>query len=322
MKIMKRIAVITSGGDAPGMNSAVRAVVREAIYNKLEVFGIYHGYEGLLDNQIKQLNLRSVSGIINLGGTILKTKRCSRIRTQAGMELAVDNLKKYGIEGLIVIGGDGSLAAGERISHNGISVICIPASIDNDIYGTDETIGFDTAVDTSVEAIDKIRDTAMSHERIFIVEVMGREHGFLALATGLASGAEFILVPEIKCDANKLCKELSQEHIKGKTSLIIVFAEGFGNPYELAEKIKESVKADVRVSSLGYIQRGGSPNGRSRNLASQFGAYAVDLLLKNKKNQLVVLKGNKITSLSLKQVIGKEKKLDKDIYNLAQRLAT
>ncbi|MFH1367509.1 MAG: 6-phosphofructokinase [Elusimicrobiota bacterium] len=318
---MKRIAVITSGGDAPGMNAAVRAVVREAIYSGLEVLGVQRGYKGLLENQLIRLSLRSVSGIINRGGTILKTGRCPEMKTAAGLKKAVKNLKNNGIEGLVGIGGDGSLKAAMAISNHGIPAVSIPASIDNDVYGTDETIGFDTAMDTAVEAIDKIRDTAASHERIFIVEVMGREHGFLALSIGLASGAEFILIPEVKYNTEKICAQLKRDYHKGKTSVIIVFAEGVGNPYELAEKINKRIGIDVRVSSLGYIQRGGTPQARSRILACMYGAHAVKLLLKKKTNRLVVLKDGKVTDIPFSMVLNNEKKINMSLYKLAMELS-
>lgn len=319
---MKKIAVITSGGDAPGMNAAVRAVVRQAIYRGLEVIGIHRGFRGLLESQFTNLQIRSVSGIINRGGTILKTGRCAEIKTKEGMNRAVNMLKQLKIEGLVVIGGDGSLHAGNAISKKGIPVICIPGSIDNDIYGTDETIGFDTALNTAVEAIDKIRDTASSHERIFIVEIMGREHGFLSLSVGIAAGAEIVIVPEIKFDIKTLSQELKKNINIGKSSIIIVFAEGVGNPYKLAEEIQKNVKLEVRVSSLGYIQRGGAPSAHSRILASQFGSYAVNLLIKGKKNRLVVLQNGKITDIPISIAANKEKSFDFDLFELEKRLAT
>jgi 6-phosphofructokinase 1 len=252
---------------------------------------------------------------------MLKTGRCPEMRTAAGMNRAVRTLKQLAIEGLVVIGGDGSLHAADRISRHGIPVICIPGSIDNDIYGTDETIGYDTAVNTAVEAIDKIRDTATSHERIFIVEIMGREHGFLTLSVGLAAGVEFILIPEVKYNVPRLCAELKKEHNRGKSSVIIAFAEGAGNSFELGEKITESTHLEVRVSSLGYIQRGGAPSARSRLLASQFGAYAIDLLARGAKNRLVVLHNGRIADLSVTEAAGREKKLDSGLYELSMQLA-
>lgn len=319
---MKRIGVITSGGDAPGMNAAIRSVVRGAVYNGLEVVGIHRGFKGLFEEQFIHLNPRSVSGIINRGGTILKTVRCPEMKTFAGMNEASAKIKQLKIEALVVIGGDGSLKAGEALSRQGIPIISIPASIDNDIYGTDETIGFDTALNTAVEAIDKIRDTATSHERLFIVEVMGREHGFLAISIGVASGAEFILVPEINFNPAKLCSQIRKEYRRGKVSIIIVFAEGAGNPYKLAEKLEQNTRLEVRVSSLGYIQRGGTPSARSRILASQFGAHAIKLLLTKQKNRLVVLNKGQISDIPLHTAIKNEKTIDLATYNLAKLLAT
>ncbi|MCB4791308.1 MAG: 6-phosphofructokinase [Elusimicrobia bacterium] len=318
---MKRVAVITSGGDAPGMNTAIRAVVREAIYTGFDVLGIQHGYAGLLENQIIPLNTRSVSGIVNLGGTMLKTSRCQAIKTEAGIIKAVEILKSHCIDGIIGIGGDGSLCALERISRHGINGISIPASIDNDVFGTDETIGFDTATDTAIDAIDKIRDTAQSHERIFIVEVMGREHGFLALQIGIAAGAEFVLVPEIKYNIKKVCEELKKEVKKGKTSIIIIFAEGVGDPFVFSKEVQKATNLEVRVTALGYIQRGGSPSARSRVLASLFGSHAVKIFEKGKKNRLVVLKNGRISDVPYSQVIGKEKKINMELYGLIRHLA-
>ncbi len=322
MKSIKKIGVITSGGDAPGMNAAVRAVVRQAIYSRLEVVGINRGFRGLLEDQFAPLSLRSVSGIINRGGTILKTGRCPELRTTAGLNRAVATLKQLEIGGLVIIGGDGSLHAGAKISaSSGIPVICVPASIDNDIFGTDETIGFDTALDTAVSAIDKIRDTASSHERVFIVEVMGREHGFLTLSVGVASGAEFIIVPEAPVNDAALYAALEEEQLRGKTSLVIVFAEGAGNPYDLAKRIMKKTDLEVRVSTLGYIQRGGTPSGRSRILASRFGAHAVQLLVRGKKDRLVVVQKNTVTDIPIAAASLKEKKFDMELYRLAGRLA-
>jgi 6-phosphofructokinase 1 len=318
---MKKIALITSGGDAPGMNAAIRAVVRMAIYNKLEVIGIRRGFRGLIEDQYFKMDLRSVSGIINRGGTILKTGRCKEIRTPQGMNHAIKLLKKLKVDGIVVIGGDGSLCASSKISASGIPVVCIPGSIDNDIYGTDETIGFDTAIDTALEAIDKIRDTALSHERVFVVEIMGREHGFLTLAVGLGSGCEFVLIPEKKIDLKKVCAEIGKFRKGGKTSIIIAFAEGAGNVRDFAENIEKLTGLEVRVSSLGYIQRGGSPSARSRILACRFGAYAVEKLLSGASNRLVVLRGNKVTDISFEEALKNEKYIDEELYKLSQRLA-
>jgi len=319
--MINKIAVITPGGDAPGMNPAVRAVVREGLVRGSEVYGVRHGYRGLIDGDIERFNLRSVSGIINRGGTMLGTRRCQDMKTKEGQERAIANLAGRGIEGLVVIGGDGSMQGGAVLSRAGIKVIGIPASIDNDIFGTDETIGFDTAVNTSVEAIDKIRDTAASHDRIFIVEVMGREHGFLALSVGLAAGAEFILVPEVPLKIAELSAALNTERHRNKTSVIIVFAEGVGNPFDFAGQLRTVVPEEIRVSSLGYIQRGGTPSARSRILACRFGAHAVEMLSQNRTNEVVVLQGDVVTSIPLETCVNGVKKLDDKLYNLAGRLS-
>lgn len=316
-----KTALITPGGDAPGMNACIRAVVRRAISSGFEVCGINRGYQGLLEDDFIALNNRSVSGIIHRGGTILKSSRCAEIKTDEGINKASEILKKKSIDYLIVIGGDGSFKAANRISKkSGVSIIGIPATIDNDVYGTDETIGFDTALDTAVEAIDKIRDTATSFDRIFLIEVMGREHGFLALEIGLASGAEFVLIPEVKFDIRKISEELKKEKLQGKTSAIIVFAEGAGDVYKVAKRIEELTGIPVRVSSLGYIQRGGAPSAKSRILGTLFGSYAVDLLRKKVKNRVVVIRNGKISDIPVELVISKEKKIDLEIYRIIHQV--
>lgn len=320
----KKVAIVTSGGDAPGMNAAIRAVVRTAIFNKLTVMGIERGYAGLIEGEIKPLYLRSVSGIINRGGTFLKTIRCEEIRTAEGRIKAAAMIKKHGLDYLVVIGGNGSFhgaweiyrATGERLN-----VIGIPATIDNDVAGTDETIGFDTATNTAVEAIDKIRDTATSHERVFIVEVMGRDRGFLALQVGLASGAEYILVPEIKYDLVKLGNAISSSYKHGKTSYIIVMAEGAGNAQAIANQIEDCTGYEVRYSALGYIQRGGIPTARSRILAEKFGEKAVELILQGEKTKIVGIKNDKIIVSPLEYAWKGEKVLDRKMYKLLEVLA-
>jgi len=318
---VKRIAVITSGGDAPGMNAAIRAVVREALFLGIEVYGVQRGFRGLLENQVEKLSRNFVSGILDKGGTILKTGRCPQMRTKEGLQKAVNTLKNLSLDGLVVIGGDGSLAAGTKISQKGIPVVCIPGSIDNDVFGTDETIGFDTALDTAMRAIDKIRDTAASHERVFVVEVMGREHGFLALAIGISSGADLVIIPEIKPNIPTIAKGLKAANASGKTSIIVVYAEGAGNSMEFTKQLENKSGLEVRLSSLGYIQRGGSPSARSRILASQFGAYAVRLLKSGAKNRLVVLQNGKVSNIPLSIAIKNEKKLDMNLYKLATELS-
>lgn len=317
-----RIGIITPGGDSSGINACIRATVRDAIYHGFSVFGIYDGYQGLIEGNIQQLDARSVSGIIHHGGTMLRSTRCQEIKTQKGLNQAVNQLIKNNIDILVIIGGDGSFRVGIKLSDKGIPVIGIPASIDNDIYGTDETIGFDTAMDVAVDAIDKIRDTATSFDRIYLVEVMGRTHGFLALAVGLASGAEYILIPEIEYDLNKICAELKKAEESSKTSEIMVFAEGAGNIIDVAATIEHKTGIPVRISSLGYIQRGGAPSGRSRIIGSLFGSYAVKLIKNGHANEAVVLKNDNVSHIPLTIAATKTKKITKDTYTLAHRLAT
>ncbi len=308
---MEKIGVITAGGDAPGMNAAIRSIVRTAIFHGLKVVGVEQGYAGLIKGKIRSLDARSVSGIINLGGTMLKTARCEKIKTEEGIRKAADTLKSNKIDGLIVIGGDGSFrGAGEIYKASGIPVVGVPATIDNDVAGTDTTIGFDTAVNTALFTIDRIRDTATSHERVFLVEVMGRKRGFLALAVGFAEGAEFILIPEIKFDIEAICKKLKQGRKKGKTSEIIVMAEGAGDSSQIVKEIKERTRYDVRLTVLGHALRGGPPTAQSRVLANQFGAYAVELLLRGTKKRMVGIKGGKIISVDLEYSWQKTKEID------------
>lgn len=315
------IGIITPGGDSSGINACIRAIVREATYYRLKAFGVYNGYQGLIEGDIQPLNARSVSGIIHHGGTLLKSTRCEEIKTPRGIGRAVKQLTKNKIDCLVIIGGDGSLRAGAKLSKKGGCVIGIPASIDNDIYGTDETIGFDTAMDVAVEAIDKIRDTATSFNRVFLVEIMGREHGFLALAVGLASGAEYILIPEIKYDLNKICAELKKAKEKGKRSEIIIFAEGAGNILEVAKSIERQTGIPARTSSLGYIQRGGAPSAKSRIIGSLFGSCAVNLVRSNENNRLIVLKNGRVAHIPLEAAVAREKQINEEFYTLARHLA-
>jgi 6-phosphofructokinase 1 len=310
---MQRIGVVTAGGDAPGMNATIRSIVRVATFHGLKVVGIERGYEGLVEGQIHPLGPRSVSGIINRGGTILKTARCEAIKTNQGIQRAKNTLKTNKIDGLIVIGGDGSLkAASELHEASGLPIVGVPATIDNDVAGTDTTIGFDTAVNTALFTIDRIRDTATSHERVFVVEVMGRKRGFLALEVGLAEGAEFILIPEIKYNLQDISKKLRQGRSKGKTSEIIIMAEGAGNSTAVVKQIRKETGYDIRLTVLGHAQRGGSPTARSRILANQFGAYALELLLEGAKKNMVGIKGQRIVSVDL----------DMSRYRLAEILSS
>jgi 6-phosphofructokinase 1 len=320
---LKRIGVVTSGGDAPGMNAAIRAIVRIAYANNLRVFGFERGWEGLLTNTFRELTPRTVGGIIQLGGTILRTSRCPQFKEKEGLKKAAKTLATNKVDGLIVIGGNGSFKGAFELSKKTETLIIgVPATIDNDVYGTEETIGFDTAVNTAVSEIDKIRDTAISHERIFIVEVMGRTRGFLAATVGLTVGAEVILVPEEKLGIAEICKVIKENSAKGKRSGIIVAAEGVGDTHKIAKEIQKHTGAEIRLSILGYAQRGGNPTARSRLLASLFANHAVELLLKEKGNRIVGLQNGKITSIELKESCSKEKPLDSRLLKLARILAT
>lgn len=305
------------------MNAAIRAVVRIASSQNLHVLGFMRGWEGLISNVLNPLNPRSVSGIIQLGGTILHTSRCPEFETPTGINKAAKTLALNNVDGLIVIGGDGSFRGARDLSkETNTLMVGIPATIDNDVLGTDETIGFDTAVNTAVEEIDKIRDTAISHERIFIVEVMGRERGFIALTVGLTVGAEIILVPEKKEKKEGIFKTLRENSEKGKKSGIIVAAEGVGDMRELAKDIEKNVGVEARISVLGYAQRGGSPTARSRLLANLFANEAVKLLVEEQGNRVVGLRNGQITSISLEESCESKKPLDLVLLKLAGVLAT
>jgi 6-phosphofructokinase 1 len=320
---LKTIGVVTSGGDAPGMNAAIRGITRIAHSRNLEVLGFERGWEGLLTNTFRRLNPRNVGGIIQLGGTILLTSRCPEFKTEEGLNKAAETLSSNCVEGLIVIGGDGSFRGALELSRKtGTLIVGIPATIDNDIYGTDETIGFDTAVNTAVAEIDKIRDTAMSHERIFIVEVMGRQRGFLAITVGITVGAEIILIPEQQCKTEHLISVIRENARKGKRAGIIVAAEGCGRISEITKEIEEKTGSEVRLSILGYAQRGGSPTARSRLLASLFAEKAVELLCQNQGNLAVALQNGKVKSVAFEEACKKTKPLDSSLMNLAEMLAT
>ena len=319
---MKRIGVVTSGGDAPGMNAAIRAVVRLAHTGHLEVLGFERGWEGLMTNTFRPLGPRSVSGIINQGGTVLYTSRCPEFKKRESVLKAAETLDRNDVFGLVVIGGDGSFNGALELSkESGAAIIGVPATIDNDVSGIDETIGFDTAVNTAVSEIDKIRDTAISHERIFIVEVMGKTRGFLALTVGLTVGSEVILVPEVKFETRDLIESIEDSRRRGKKSNIIVAAEGVGETRALAKEIEEHTKSEVRLSVLGYAQRGGSPTARSRYLACLFGDKAVELILSGERNKIVGLVGEKITTIALEESAKSTKPLDLKLLQLAKELA-
>jgi 6-phosphofructokinase 1 len=315
--------MVTSGGDAPGMNAAIRGVVRIAHSKNFKVLGFERGWEGLLTNTFRQLTPRSVGGILHLGGTILHTSRCLEFKKDEGIKKAAETLALNNVDALIVIGGNGSFQGALELSkETGTLIVGVPASIDNDVFGTDETIGFDTAVNTAVTEIDKIRDTAVSLERIFIVEVMGRTRGFLALAVGVTVGAEMILVPEVKYENEEIVRSIKETKEKGKRSGIIVAAEGIGDTRQLANEIEKITGAEVRLSVLGYTQRGGNPTARSRLLASLFADKAVEQLSEGQGSRVVGLRNGKITSIGLEESCKTEKLLDFGLLNLARVLAT
>ena len=325
MAKIKRIGVMTSGGDAPGMNAAIRSVTRSGINNKLEVFGIRRGYEGMIEGDIIPMNSESVSGIIQKGGTFLLTARSKGFREIEGRKEAYEQLKKFEIDAVVVIGGDGSLTAANTMSNEfDIPFIGIPGTIDNDLYGTDYTIGYDTTLNTVVEAVDKIRDTASSHNRIFFVEVMGREAGFVAINSGIACGAEVIMVPEEKNQIDKARKFLAERARNNKSSIILV-AEGLeeGSAMQIAEILKpEFPQFDLRVSILGHIQRGGSPSAKDRVIASRMGAAAVEALLDNQKCIMIGLANDNIVHVPLNKIVKMHKAIDRELINLAEGIAT
>jgi 6-phosphofructokinase 1 len=297
---IKKIAVLTTGGDAPGMNAAIRAVVRYATFHKLEVMGVYRGFWGLINEEIKSFDHRSVSGIINQGGTILKTARCHEFRTKEGQSRAYETLKKNGIDAMIVIGGNGSFTAAHEFGTKyKVPCIGIPASIDNDMNGIDVTIGVDTAINTALSAIDNIRDTATSMERIFVVEVMGRESGYIALSVALAAGCEDVIIPEIKFDLNNICHNIVNGNLRGKISWIVVVAEGAGSATDIAKKIAEITSLETRPVILGHVQRGGRPTAASRELALNLGCAAVDCLLRGEQDKAVALRCEEIYTVDL-----------------------
>ena len=321
---MRKIGILTSGGDAPGMNACVRAVVRTAAMREAEIIGIRYGYRGLLEGSFINLGSRSVAGIINRGGTFLGTARCDEMRTEEGRKTALQFARNVGITDLVVIGGDGSFRGATIIAEEGgIGVVGVPATIDNDVYGTDYSIGFDTAVNTAVEAIDKIRDTAQSHERLFFVEVMGRTRGFLALAVGVAGGASECLVPEEKTDIDALCQSLEHSFSIGKKYTLIVVAEGDtpGGAVPIAYQVSKRLQLDYRVAVLGHIQRGGAPTARDRVLASRLGAAALEGLLDGKKRHVVGEIKREITFSPLEDTWQKEKDFDYDLLKLSRILA-
>ena len=324
-KDLKTIAVLTSGGDAPGMNACIRAVTRSAIFNGLKVYGVYRGYEGLIHGEFKELTTESVSNTIQRGGTILKTARSQEFMTPEGRKKAYDNLMKFNIDALIVIGGNGSLAGAQDLAREfDFPVIGLPGTIDNDLYGTDSTIGYDTALNTIVECVDKIRDTATSHDRIFFVEVMGRDAGFLAQNSAIASGAEAAIIPEDQTDVDQLGQFISRGFRKSKNSSIVIVSESKkdGGAMYYADRVrKEYPEYDVRVTILGHLQRGGTPSAFDRILASRLGCASIEALIAGQRNVMVGLSYAQIVYVPIDRAIKKDKPIDKELINVLAMLS-
>jgi len=322
MSEIKTIAVLTSGGDAPGMNAAVRAVVRSGIYHGLNVLGVRKGYEGLLHGDIEKMTLRSVGDIIHRGGTILQTARSKEFTTQAGLEKAMSMMKIFNIDALVVIGGDGSYRGARDLSELGANVIGIPGTIDNDIGCTEYTIGYDTAMNTVLDAIDKIRDTSYSHERCSVLEVMGRNAGWIAINCGIAGGAEAVILPEKNFDIDKdIIYPIIEGRNRGKKHYLVIVAEGVGGAVEIAEYIEKKTDIITRATILGYIQRGGCPTIKDRVIASQMGNYAVELLLAGKKNRIIAVHNGKMTDFEINEALSMEKSIDEELVRLSKILA-
>ncbi|MGM9949667.1 MAG: 6-phosphofructokinase [Lysinibacillus sp.] len=318
---MKKIAVLTSGGDAPGMNAAIRAVVRKARFHNMDVVGVYHGYEGLYTADFELLDLGAVGGIIQRGGTKLYSARFPEFKEDAYQLKAIENMREQGIEGLVVIGGDGSYRGAMQLTEKGFPCVGIPGTIDNDIAGTEYTIGFDTALNTVIEAIDKIRDTAMSHENTFIVEVMGRAAGDIALWAGLAAGAESVLIPEEEYQLDEIVARLERGVARGKQHSIIIVAEGVMPGHKLAEILEEKTGIQIRVSVLGHIQRGGAPSAQDRVLAGRLGAKAVEVLLEGRGGRAVGVRNHEIIDYDLKDAFEIPHKADISLYTLSKELS-
>ena len=317
---MKNIAVLTSGGDAPGMNAAIRAVVRMGIISGFNVFGVRKGFRGLINGDFEKMNESSVSDIIQRGGTILQTARSEEFKTEEGQDKAVKMAKIFDIDGLVVIGGDGSFAGAKRLSEKGVACIGVPGTIDNDLAYTDYSIGFDTAVNNVLEAINRIRDTSSSHERASIIEVMGRNSGDIALYAGLAGGAEGIIVPEMGFELDDICRLLIERKNKGKLHSIIILAEGVGDAKQLEQQIMENVDIEVRSTILGYTQRGGSTSAFDRILASRLGARAVELLAEGKSARVVGIRDNKLIDMDIAEALSMKKVFPRELYELAIKL--
>ena len=319
---MKTIGVLTSGGDAPGMNAAIRAVVRTACENGMKVYGINRGYAGLIDEDIRELNIRSVSDIIHRGGTMLYSARCLDFKEEAGMQKAIATCRKYGIEGMVVIGGDGSFRGARDLSLRGIPCIAIPGTIDNDIVSTDYTIGYDTCLNTIMQMVDRVRDTVESHSRCIVVEVMGNRCGDLTLNAGIAVGATAIVIPEISCDIEKhVIERIKRTQKTDKKHFIVMVAEGIGGVEALARKIEQECGVESRAIVLGHFQRGGSPTVKDRVVASQMGYYAVQKLIAGESNRVIVLKDEGITDYDIYEALCMKKTVDDNLYKVAHEIS-
>ena len=318
---MKKIAVLTSGGDAPGMNAAIRAVVRTAIHNGIEVMGVQRGYAGLINGELFPMNRSSVSDIIQRGGTILRTARCTEFKQEEVRKKAAKILADNGVDALVVIGGDGSFTGAKLLSKLGVKTIGLPGTIDNDLTYTDYTIGFDTALNTVVDAIDKIRDTSTSHERVSIVEVMGRDCGDIAVHTGVACGAEYIITPEKGYDKDELCRVILEGKKAGKIHNLVLLAEGVGGAEELAKYVEEQTGIETRATVLGHIQRGGAPSASDRVLASRMGSKAIELLMEGKTSRVVGIKDNQIFDQDIDEALALDRTFDEKLYEISEEIS-
>ena len=318
---IKKIAVLTSGGDAPGMNATIRSVVRTAITEGMEVVGVIRGYNGLIHGDLRPMHVRSVSGIINLGGTLLYTARSPEFATEEGMQKAIKTCHDNNIDGVVVIGGDGSFRGARDLSARGIPCVGIPGTIDNDISSSDYTIGFDTALNTAVEMVDRLPDTAQSHDRCSVVEVMGRRAGYLALRTAIAVGATHVLVPEIGYDIDEVCQQINEGHAIGKQHFIIIVAEGIGGVEQIAKDIQEKTGIESRATILGHVQRGGRPSARDRVNATRMGYHAVKLLSAGIGNRVVVMKNSKVIDYDIQEALAMTKPFENDLYDMVMQIS-